>query len=238
MKKAIAICAVLLSSLALPLNADTLGLFDWAFNVNGTLYENFGGGIKPAHTGTFNWTTGLGTMNITLPGSGARAFAVFLDHEINLANAGAQFNEYGATHGTPAAGQTWEIDEPGWAAGYTPAGPILGDIYGHATSSPPALENLNSVFSAIPYDVSMALAWNFVTPAGHNAIVGLRVAETAPTGGFYLSHTDAETLATLYFSGNVTFQATNGVELPEPGTWALLGTILVIVAGSGLKRRR
>jgi hypothetical protein len=95
---------------------------------------------------------------------------VFFDHEIDAAS-NSYLNEYGATHGTPATGQTWEIDEPGWAAGYTPPGPIQGDIYGHALAGPSSLDNLNSVFSAFPYDVSWALGWMFTTPAGKEAVV-------------------------------------------------------------------
>jgi hypothetical protein len=63
------------------------------------------------------------------------------------------------------------------------------------------------------------------------------VAETAPLSGFYLSQTDADTLATLYLSGDVTFRDSGVVpDIPEPGSWVLLATCVAILAGARHRR--
>ncbi len=73
-----------------PASAAVIDLFDYAFNINGTVTSQ----AAPAgvNVGGFNTSTGLGTITVTLSGSGSNYVAA-------------------------AAGQTWEIDEPEYIFG-------------------------------------------------------------------------------------------------------------------------
>ena len=63
----------------------------------------------PGLTGTLDATTGLGTITFTDTRPGLGFFDLFVD----LSLATPFFNEFGATGGgSPAAGQTWQIDVP------------------------------------------------------------------------------------------------------------------------------
>src|SRR5262245_57246516 len=87
------------SALASPVN-----LFEWGFNVNGTVYDSFvqAPGDLPStfDTSQFNFTTGLGTIAMTFaPGTaGDYQISAFFDHEIAVTS-NTSFNEFGATSG-------------------------------------------------------------------------------------------------------------------------------------------
>lgn len=189
--------------------AATIDLFDWAFNVNGTVYPSSGGpGSLPVtfNDSSFNWTTGLGTLSVSGFGAGSNTFYSFFDHEIDQTTNGFT-DEYGAANGAPSAGQSWEIDEPGFS---------FGDIYTNVTTGIGSLDNSNAVPSGSPEDVSMALGWAFLLGAGDTAVVNLRIAETLPPGGFYLSQSDPAG-GNIYFSGDVAVTH-HPVGVPEPST--------------------
>ena len=113
----------LLLGAALPLTAQaaTVDLYDWAVNVDSTFANPVNGDPLPAGVNTvaFNTLTGMGDLKITVTGVGSHYVGAFFDHEIDeILN--TYFNETGAQNGAAAAGQTWEIDEPGF---------VNGDIY-------------------------------------------------------------------------------------------------------------
>jgi hypothetical protein len=189
-------------------------LFEWAFNVDGTV------SYMPAAPGGFNAGTGLGTWEVTISGAGAHNFIAYFDHEIDETT-NSYSNEFGTTYGTLAAGQSWEIDEPGW---------VFGNIYANMLAN--TLDNSNGVPSTAPDDVSMALGWNFLLSAGETAKITLLLSATMPTGGFYLAQTDPDSPYTFYYSGDIDIRS-QGV--PEPGTLLLLGSGLAGLVG--LKRR-
>jgi len=117
--------------------------------------------------------------------------------------------------GVAAAGQTWEIDEPGY---------VFGDIYAHWLAG--GLDGANGVPAASPDDVSFALAWGFGLFPGS---VSFLVSETAPSSGFYLSQTDPDSGPSLYFSSHLAITEVPGV--PEPLTGPLLiGGVVGLVA--------
>src|SRR6266852_6520280 len=62
----------------------------------------------PGLTGNLSGTTGLGTITFSDTNAGAGFFNLFVD----LALATPFYNEYGATSGSPVAGQSWQIDVP------------------------------------------------------------------------------------------------------------------------------
>jgi hypothetical protein len=229
----------------------TVGLYDWAFNVNGTVYSWAGSGTEPYvspppgylptsgavafNASAFDWQTGLGVLTINYrPSPGPAFFVGFFDHEFDVGSNGA-FNEFVfdpavlGTLGLLASGQRWEADEPGWD---------FGDIYTDATGGGNNLDNLNAVPPAFPYNASMALGWNFVVPNGYREVITLSVGQAVPGSGFYLRQQDVDTGEAIYFSGSVVRVLEEGSEppdVPEPGTWAMLAGGIAAV---GLIRRR
>ena len=167
---------------------------------------------------------GLGVVSFTVTGSGSHYVSLFVDHEIDeLAN--TYFNEFGTFSGTPAAGQTWEIDEPGYT---------YGDIYSNFTAG--SLDETNGVPSGTPDDVSMALGWGFTLAAGETATVKFTLSETAPTGGFFLTQTDPNSQQSLYFSSTNTIRG-GSTSVPDGGsTLAMLGVSFALM-GAALRRK-
>jgi PEP-CTERM motif len=209
-----------LAALSAPVQAAEVTLFEHAFNIDGTVSN----GSAPAgvNLGAFDTTTGLGTVTVRLQGAGSRYVGLFADHEIDEA-INTFFNEVGSVSGTAAAGQSWEIDEPGYS---------FGDIYANFTGG--ALDNTNGVPAGSPDDVSMAMAWAFVLQPDQVATVSYLFSTTAPTSGFYLTQFDRDSQSSIYLSSGLAI-VNDGGQVPEPTSWALTGLSLAALA---LMRRR
>ena len=210
---------------AFSVQAATIGLFDWGFNLDGTSYCSVGpcdnvttpGGLPGSiNVSTFDFGTGIGTLGISVIGAGNHSVVGFFDHEIDEA-LNSFFNETGAVSGIAAAGQFWEIDEPGF---------LFGDIYDNFLAN--TLDN--SIGTAFPDDVSMAMAGTFALAAGDEALLSFILSETMPSAGFYLTHTDPDSQASIYFSGDLTIDR-GTPSIPEPGTLLMLGTGLIGLYG-------
>jgi len=204
---------------AAPAFAD-IGLYDWAMNIDGTMWEYSAGDSIPGDTSAFDDITGLGIINVTVSGTGTHYVGLFVDHEIDEFANGFS-NETGATSGSPAAGQSWEIDEPGW---------FNGDIYGNLGAGD--LDNGigTSIYgnTTFPDDVSMAMGWDFDV-ADVPAVITFNLSDTAPLSGFYLIQNDPDSSASIYFSSTL-------VAIPAPGA-LMLGAIGAGCVG-WLHRRR
>ena len=205
-----------------------LTLYDWGFNIDGSVSNKLNGDSVPAaiNQAGFNFATGLGTLSLQISGSGNHFFDAFFDHEIDEAINGFT-NESGAANGTAAAGQSWEIDEPGW---------VFGDIYGNFLAS--GLDNTNAIPAGFEDDVSMALGWDFALGVDQTAIISLVLSDIAPTSGFYLSQTDPDSQSSIYFSSNLTISQGQPPTIPEPSVIWLLGMgLLGAAAQSRFKKQ-
>jgi hypothetical protein len=163
-------------------------LYDYAFN--------FSGAAVVLDDGGFDYGSGLGNISLQISGAGPHSFSAFFDHEITD-NSNPYDNESGSASGSPLAGQSWEIDEPGY---------VNGDIYINFLDG--LLDNAvgsydygggDSGSTSFPDDVSMAMGWDFSLADGETATIMLMLGTTAPEG-FFLSQTDASSSEAIFFS--------------------------------------
>jgi len=209
--------------------AAVIDLYQRVFNVNGTIYESgfYPVGSEPlpgVFSGTLD-TSGLGFLSTEITGAGDYSFVAMLDYEIDEVD-NTFFNEYGSTGGTLAAGQTWEIDEPGW---------IFGDLYENVLDA--TLDNSNNVPNGFNDDVSFALGWDFTLTEGQTATIDIFMSEALDTTGFYLAQNDAETganydeLTTIFLWSDLSIvgapsstsnTSTSNISVPEPPVIVLM----------------
>lgn len=200
-------------------------LYDWAFNVDGTVYENYNGDTMPVE-GSLD-SNGLGTLIWSVNTAGSHSFISFFDYQIDEYDGQgglyySALNEYGVASESTAPGQSFEIDEPGWAG--------IGDLYWNVLEG--TLDDINSI-NLTDYpdgdNVSMAIGWSFTLDEGESAIITLTLAQIMNGfSGFYLSQIDAETQETIYFYSTLDIQPHNVSPVPEPSASAML------LLGSGL----
>jgi len=228
---AVLLVGLLGSVAAAQLHATEITLEEWTFNVDGTAYDSFTnalGDVPGLDSSGFDDVTGLGSLVFKTSTAGSHTFIAFLDQDIDYALNGYD-NENGAVTGTLPAGESFEIDEPGFRS----VDP--GDIYDNVFAG--ALDNTNALdTTSYPNgeDVSMALGFDFTLLPAEMATIGLTVSETAPAGGFYLTQVDKDSGGAIYYSGNIAIAATPPAGVPLPGTLLLMGAGL---AGIGAGRR-
>jgi len=201
----------------------TIELYEWSYNVDGNTYDSFNGDTAPT-SGTLD-SSGLGSLTYTFSDAGMHNFIAFYDFSI-YQNIDVYYDEYGTASGSLAAGQSWEIDEPGY---------VFGDIYDNLLAG--TLDNSNAIPSSSPDDVSFAMGWNFNLNAGETATITMNLADVLPTTlpGFYLSQYDTSLPDSIHFWSTLDIAGPVG-SVPEPGSLAIMG-IGLIVLGFARKKR-
>ena len=209
MAKVIGVLLVLMTALA-GIPSASAGLTDpvlygWSFNVNGRVIRMPVDGALPSLPGfdlsRFDRLKGTGVISYTFVAQKNFNGSVhaFLDHELHRAG-NTFFNEYGMVFNTPAEGQSWEIDEPGYK---------YGDIYRHFSEG--NLDGANGVAQDAPDDVSMAMGWKFTLRRGYKVTIRFIVSDAPPASGFYLSQNEDgfEADGPLYFWSEIKIEKGN-----------------------------
>ncbi len=220
----------------------TVDLFGYSLNIDGSVsdvidnYSATGSSPSELDDSLFNNLSGLGELSITLYGGGNHQVIAFFDHEISESQ-NSFFNETGAASGIAGAGQSWEIDEPGFGGNATPD--YTGDIYdnfyvgqldGQAFYDDFTGDHLVDL-GRNTEDVSMAMGWDFSLGMDEKAIISYVLTDSAPTSGFYLTQYDPDSDYSIYLSSSLNISA-----IPEPSILLLFGVGLVGLA-FGSRRR-
>lgn len=234
--------------------AGTIGLQDFAVNVNGTKsdYNNLADADPTALTGMnaggFNTSTGLGSLVFTFnPGPGSYFVNFYFDHELTDV---PFFNEFGTSVGAPAAGTSWEIAQVNPSVGgiqfWSGSSEIFPNSLDNTNHAPVGNTNYLNNCSTSPCnaDVALALGFNFVLAAGQQAVITINSSTSIPAG-FYLEQSHPidpanPTQTNLFLNGSVSIQAAGGGgsgAVPEPGYWPVLGIAFAAIAGIKLRRK-
>lgn len=205
-------------------------LFDWAVNIDGSFVDYQKGGdpaaVAGVNAGGFDSTQGLGTIFVTVNGTGLHSIDAFFDHQFDALD-NTYFNETASVSGAAAA-QSWEIDEPSF---------VNGDILDNIQDS--MLDNAigASIYgnTTFPDDVSMAMGWDFVLGVDQTALITLLISDTLlATTDLVLIHSDPDSEESIYFTGDLEIRTAS---VPAPPTMALLCLGLALTTVSRLRNR-
>jgi hypothetical protein len=269
--KRLILCAILgVLGMAPAMFADVV---DYMLNVNGTTYCPSGTGATCSSTaglaaagatGTLDTSfggTGLGTVNLTFnPGSaGTYNVDLWLFEELVPASG---YDEYGASGGgSPALGESWQIDVPDYNYNATTdpnfggllsgAGSIIANTASHSLSNtnyvPGTTDSFLNLCTSSPNCndyTSTALGEHFTLASGFEELLSFSVSTTKPTSGFYLEQIDpgiTGTTAAYYYTATATEVSvctSNCNPVPEPNSFVpLLGFVGVLVLWLAVRRR-
>lgn len=154
--------------------------------------------------------TGLGTATVNVLGAGPHSVSAYFDNDLG----DDAYDENGAAVGSQAAGQSWEIDEPGdglsgnGTLGLLYVGDLLEFNFVNA-GNPGVLDNqvfyddFDGQFLGHDGDAAMAIGEEFELADGQMAIVTFTVTDVMPTSTpFYISQSDDDS-NTIYFTSSV-----------------------------------
>jgi hypothetical protein len=179
---------------------------------------------------------------LTVTGTGNHFVDFWLWEELNPAVAQ---DEYGIVGGSPATGESYQIDVAdhtyGGELGTAGAGSIV------ANTAANTLSNTNYVPGTTPNDMfqcfglatcndytSFALGSQFTLTSNQEGILTFLVSTTKPTSGFYLEQVapvDSANFSEIdYFFSESTSIRTIGPSVPEPGFWVPLAGLGAVLA--------
>jgi len=228
------LCLIAIASLLLlapgAASAGPINLFEVAFNIDGNGYSSIpgfqahdldAGSGSPFDVSAFDFSTGLGSIQVKVGGAGSHSVFGFFDLELTGPN-NSLFDDLGEVLGSAGPGQGFEIDEPGFAGYPAP----LSDIYTHVFGG--VLEDVNNL--AAPEDVSMALSMLFALNQGEQGVLVFSASATDP-GGFRLRQFD-QSGAEVFLSSSLRVVP---APVPEPALMLLLSAAM---AGGAVRRFR
>jgi hypothetical protein len=215
---------------------------DAELNVNGNTYSFVSGvlGAPGVNGSGLNTMTGVGAISVSVLGTSCSSCNVdlwFWDP------AGVpQFDEWGATSGTLASGQSWQIDAPPASdtADSNRVSTILANTDGNSLDDtnhvPGTASNFGGNCSGSDCDgpTSMALGFNFKSPgSGFKEVITFDLSTTGcqQSASICLEDINPDTDTTIYFTGVASVVKVGVPTTPEPGTLLLLGTGLSALLG-------
>ena len=233
--------AALLSMTAAGVQAGPINPFDACLNINGAIHHVALGCFADAasdapgsvsesiETDLGAFDSGLGSVSVELSDVGDFFVGLFVDWDI----AEFYFDEASSSSGVLAAGQSFEVDEPGWVDFDDPDfyGGDLDLNFAAGALDGTILQNALAGDSGGPEeDIALSLGWDFSLTAGQSAVVTFLLSATQPDSGFWLSHTDPFAEITFFFSSTLEIlgdEPPPPTSVPEPGTLFLLGAALI-----------
>jgi len=218
-------CLALLIPFTASAATSTWQLWDWSAYIDGGTYNP--PALPPGSDTFFDYATGMGWLSFSFNTAGSHAAGVYFNPYFDTGY-GNNNTGYGVVHGAAPSGVTYAMDDPDALA-----------LWGKFSTN--TLDNLNLIPiyappSGPPYyfppccNIGWAEMLSFTLNPGDTATVTFTVSDTDPQSGFYLEARDGQELQSIYLTAQ--YDLTPGPnDVPEPGTWLLIGAGLCSVVG-------